>query len=237
MENHTDQLIAVETAGALVTKAAFSEDKLEAHGLFKAVCMGPRECDRARYNDLVQRIAAIEAHNFIVRITTRALYQQLKHDLAQIPLEKKWEDEFPNTVDTVGKNLAWNTIFAGSAYTVTGPYMGLISATPTTVAGDTMTSHAGWNEVGGANAPQYTAPRKTIAWNAAAAGAIANSGSLTFAMTAVGTVGGAFIVFGAGAVSTIDNTGGTLWSAGAFTGGNRAVNIGDTLTVAYSVSM
>ena len=53
----------------------------------------------------------------------------------------------------------------------------------------------------------------------------------------VGTVGGAFICYGSGAVSTIDNTGGTLWSAGAFTGGNRAVNPGDTLTVSYSVSM
>ena len=237
-KSHTDTLSPSDATGALVAAATFSADEMKAEGIFTAVCTGPRDCDRAHYLLLTQQIAAIEASNFIKRITTKGLHQQLKHELAQIPLEEKWVDVFPNTVTTVGKNLAFNTFLAGSAYTVTGPYMGLIGATPTTVIGDTMTSHAGWTEVGGVNAPQYTAPRKTVAWNAASGGSISNSTALTFSIiTTAGTVGGAFICYGSGAVSTIDNTGGTLWSAGAFTGGNRAVNPGDTLTVSYSVSM
>src|SRR6266576_68017 len=149
----------------------------------------------------------------------------------------KWRDTFPNTVATVGKNLALDTFLAGSAYTVTGPFMGLISLTSFSAiaAADTMASHAGWLEAGNANAPTYTAPRKTAAWSAASAGSKALSASLSFGITGTGTVKGAFMVYGSGAVSTIDNTSGTLLSAGLFTGGDRAVLSGDTLNVSYSL--
>jgi hypothetical protein len=61
----------------------------------------------------------------------------------------KWRDTIDNVVCTVGKNLMLDTAFAGAAYTVTGPYMGLISSTSysAVAAGDTMASHAGWLEV------------------------------------------------------------------------------------------
>src|SRR4029450_13145453 len=51
-----------------------------------------------------------------------------------------------NVVATVGKNLMLDTAFAGAAYTVTGPFMGLISSTSYTAvaAGDTLASHSGW---------------------------------------------------------------------------------------------
>lgn len=150
-----------------------------------------------------------------------------------------WEDEFENTVVTVGKNLALDTYLAGSAYTVTGPFMGLISlasfsAIATT---DTMSSHAGWLEAGNANAPTYTVPRKTAAWNAASGGSKALSSALSFAITGTGTVKGAFLVYGTGAVSTVDNTSGTLYSAGLFSGGDRAVLSGDTLNISYTASL
>ena len=151
----------------------------------------------------------------------------------------KWEDTFDNVVTTVGKNLAFNTFLNGSAYTVTGPYMGLISNTSFSAVSvnDTMTSHAGWLEAGNANAPTYSGTRNTCAWAAASGGAIALSASLTFTFTGAGTVTGAFIVYGAGAVNTIDNTSGTLWSAGQFTGGNKTVASTDQLVVSYTVSM
>src|SRR5580765_6775610 len=81
----------------------------------------------------------------------------------------KWREIIDNVVQTVGKNLALDTFLAGSAYTVTGPYMGLISSTSysAVAAGDTMASHAGWLEAGGANAPTYTGNRKTAVWSAA----------------------------------------------------------------------
>src|SRR6266550_1286710 len=147
---------------------------------------------------------------------------------------EKWRDDIDNTVVTVGKNHILDTELAGSAYTVTGPFMGLISSTSFSaiVAADTMASHAGWLEAGNANAPQYTAPRPTAVFSAASAGVKSLSAALNFAMTGTGTVKGAFIVLGTGAVSTIDNTAGTLLAAGLFTGGDKGpVASGDTISV------
>src|SRR5262245_2279831 len=151
----------------------------------------------------------------------------------------KWREVIDNVVATVGKNLALDTFLAGSAYTVTGPYMGLISSTSFTAvaAGDTMASHAGWLEAGGSNAPTYSGNRKTAAWSAAASGSKALSAALSFAITASGTVKGAFLCYGSGASATKDNTGGTLYSAGTFSTGDKAVVNGDTLNVNYSTSL
>jgi hypothetical protein len=152
---------------------------------------------------------------------------------------EKWKETIDNVVTTVGKNLALDTYLAGSTYTVTGPYMGLISGTSfsAVAAGDTMASHAGWLEAGNANAPSYTAPRKTCAWNAASGGSKALSAALTFAITGTGTVQGAFIVYGGSAVATVDNTSGVLYSAGAFSGGSKSVGNGDTINVSYTASL
>lgn len=151
----------------------------------------------------------------------------------------KWEDIFPNVVTTVGKNLALDTYLAGTTYTVIGPFMGLISSTAYTAvaATDTMLLHAGWLEAGVTNAPTYTIPRKTAAWSAAAAGSKALSAALAFSITGSGTVKGCFMVFGTGAVNTIDNTSGTLYSAGLFTGGDKAVVNTDVLNVSYTASL
>jgi len=151
----------------------------------------------------------------------------------------KWRDTIENVVATVGKNLALDTFLAGSAYTVTGPYMGLISSTSYTAvaAGDTMASHSGWLEAGGANAPTYSGNRKTAAWSAAASGSKALSAALSFAITGTGTAKGAFLCYGSGALNTKDNTAGTLWSAGTFSTGDKAVVNGDTLNVNYSTSL
>jgi hypothetical protein len=151
----------------------------------------------------------------------------------------KWRDMFTNVVQTVGKNLALDTFLAGSAYTVVGPYMGLISSTSysAVAAGDTMASHAGWLEAGGANAPTYSSNRKTAVWSAASAGSKALSAALSFAITSSGTVKGAFLVYGSGASATKDDTNGTLWSAGTFTTGDKAVVNGDQLNCNYSTSL
>jgi hypothetical protein len=102
---------------------------------------------------------------------------------------------------------------------------------------DTMTSHAGWLEAGGTNAPTYTGNRKTAVWAAAAAGAKALSPALSFAITSTGTIKGAFLCYGSGALNTKDNTAGVLWSAGTFSTGDKAVVNGDTLNVNFSTSL
>jgi len=151
----------------------------------------------------------------------------------------KWRDTIENVVATVGKNLALDTFLAGSTYTVTGPFMGLISSTSysAVAAGDTMGSHSGWLEAGGTNAPTYTGNRKTAVWSAAASGSKALSAALSFAITGTGTVKGAFLCYGSGAVNTKDSGAGTLWSAGTFSTGDKAVVNGDTLNVNYSTSL
>ncbi len=156
----------------------------------------------------------------------------------------KWEDVIENTVMTEGKNLALDTFLAGTSYTVTGPYMGLISSVSYTAiaAGDTaaqINGTNGWKEAGsGANFPLYTGNRKTCAWSAASAGTKSLSAVLSFVIaTTGGTVKGAFIILGGSASNTIASTGGTLYSAGLFAGGDRTLSVGDTVQVSYSTSL
>ena len=148
-------------------------------------------------------------------------------------------ETFTNTVMTAGKNVILDQALAGSSYTVTGPYMGLISSTSYSAisAADTMSSHAGWLEAGNANAPTYTGNRKTCAWSSASSGSKALSSALSFAITGTGTIKGCFLVFFTSASATVDNTSGTLLSAGLFSGGDRAVINGDTVNVSYSLAL
>jgi hypothetical protein len=155
----------------------------------------------------------------------------------------KWEDSFPNLVNAVGKQLMLDTLLAGSAYTTVGPYLGLINgASPTFTAADTMTSHAGWTEfinytVGG------SAVRGTASFSAATSSGTTPSNvttksaaAITYTITgAGGTVGGCFLVTGSGASSTQSNTGGTLYSAGAFATA-KVTTVGDTVSVTYSTT-
>lgn len=150
----------------------------------------------------------------------------------------KWEDTFDNVVTTAGKNFILDTVLGGSGYTAAW-YMGLISnvsygAGP--VAGDTMASHSGWTEAGATNTPSYSqATRPAPAFSAAAAGVKATSAAVTFSING-GTsviVKGAFLT----TVSTKDGTTGTLLSAGLFSGGDKTVSSGDTLTVTYQLSV
>lgn len=152
--------------------------------------------------------------------------------------QELWRDVFPNLLTTVGKNFLLDTTLAGSSYTVVGPYMGLISSTSFTsiVAADTMASHAGWLEAGTTNAPTYTA-RIITTWSAASAGVKALTTTLPlFTFTNTGTVQGAFIVTGTGAVTTNLSTAGTLYSAGAL-GTPQPVISTNTLTLSYSTTL
>jgi hypothetical protein len=77
----------------------------------------------------------------------------------------KWKDTVFNLVTTVGKNDLLDKYLKGSAYTQTFR-MGLAGA-GTKAVGDTQASHAGWSEVGLANAPTYTGNRKDVTMGAA----------------------------------------------------------------------
>ena len=143
----------------------------------------------------------------------------------------KWEDDIENLVTTVGKTLTITGAVTNTAQGVS--YMGLKGA-GTAVVGDTQASHGSWLEVGATNLPTYTAPRKTPTWSAASAGSSSPTAAQVFAMTGSGTVAGCFL--NVNGTSAIDNTTGTLFSAGDFTGGSKTVTSGDTLSVTYTAT-
>ena len=157
----------------------------------------------------------------------------------------KWEESFPNLVNEVGKELMFDTLLRTSGtYTTVGPFLGLIGgATPTFGTGsDTQTSHAGWTEftnytVGGSpvrgtavfSAATSTGSTPTNVTTCAAA-------SITYTITGGGgTVSGCFLITGSGAVDTQSNTGGVLYSAGAFAVA-KVTTAGDTVSVTYSTT-
>lgn len=150
----------------------------------------------------------------------------------------RWQEETPNTVVTVGKNLILDQALAGSSYTA-AEYLSLISSVGYTAiaAGDTMSSHSGWFEVDNAtHTPYCGATRGTAAWSAASSGAKALSAALSFTVASNGTVQGVFMVGGSGASSTVGSTAGTLISASAL-GTPRAVLTGDTVQVSYTMTL
>lgn len=146
--------------------------------------------------------------------------------------KEKWRDTIKNLITTAGKNDLLDKYLKGSGYTQT-VRMGLAGA-GTKAAADTQGSHAGWLEVGLANAPTYTGNRKDVTMGAAAAG-VSASPAQAFAMTSAGTVSGCFINNGGSA--TKDNTTGILFSVGDFSGGDKVVANGDTINVTYSLTV
>jgi hypothetical protein len=162
----------------------------------------------------------------------------------------KWEDIAPNLVNAVGKQALFDYYFGatgtGGGTAAGANYLGLVgsaSATANYVASDTISSHTGWIEVGGSNAPAYTGNRQSPSWSAATSGGTTptnittkTASALTFSMTSGGTVFGCFINSGATASATKDTTTGILYSAGNFTGGSKIVANGDSLAVTYTTT-
>lgn len=146
-----------------------------------------------------------------------------------------WEDTSHNLITTLGKNALLDNTLATPASLV-GPFMGLISSVgfSAVAAADTMSSHAGWNEAQGVtNLPDYTGNRVTPTFSAASAGAKATNSTNSFVFTSSGTVQGAFMVLGSGAVNTKNNTSGTLFNAGTLSAAQPVIST-NTLTVSWT---
>jgi hypothetical protein len=156
----------------------------------------------------------------------------------------KWEEEVPNLVVAIGKQLLLDTLLRGSAYTTVGPFLGLTKVSLTPAATDTMTTLVTTNSgeftnytVGG------SAVRGTAVFTAATSSGTTPSNVTTSAAAAItytitgagGTVYGCFLVTGSGAVSTQSSTAGTLYSEGNFTTA-KVTTAGDTVSVTYSTT-
>lgn len=143
---------------------------------------------------------------------------------------ERWREDFTNLVTTEGKNDLLTQYFKGAAYTAAW-YCGLISATGYTTgvaAGDTAASHAGWAE----DVNISNATRPAVAFGVAAAGSLSTSAASAFTMNAGTTVKGAFVIGN----DTVGGATGTLYSAGLFTTGDRAVLSGDVVNVSITMS-
>jgi RimJ/RimL family protein N-acetyltransferase len=227
MTGMNDKMTPIAQSGAQVIMSPSMFDELDPRGVFTIT--------HERNPETWERLSAAP------RATLSALEQAwLDQPWAEQPSGRwAYAEEFRNTVVVVGKNQMLTAALTGAPYTVTGPYMGLISSVGYSAisSNDTMASHAGWTEAGNANAPQYTGNRKTCIFAAASSGAMALSAALVFTISSNGTIKGCFITYGAGAVNTIDSTAGVLFSAGLFTGGDRAVLTSDIVNVSYSISL
>ena len=157
----------------------------------------------------------------------------------------KWSEDFDNQVVQVGKIFMLQQTLLTSPVALVGPYLGLVSGSSNTFSPtDTMTSHAGWTEF-----TAYTVSSSAVRGTAVFSTPTGNNNTtpssnvVTAAASAItytitgsgGTIGGCFLVTGTGASSTLGNTGGTLYSAGAF-GTAKTTTAGDTVSVTYSTT-
>lgn len=160
----------------------------------------------------------------------------------------KWRDEIQNLVTTEGKNAALTHLLKGSAYTASQT-MGLIESTGYTAvaAGNTaanITAAGGGSPANGWNEAQSSvcASRGTPSFGTAGSGQLATSAAVAFSiMGAGGTMKGVFLLIrsaaGVAPSATVGNTSGAIYSAGLFSGGDRAVSAGDTINVSWTGSL
>ena len=143
--------------------------------------------------------------------------------------EIKWEDEFENIVVNAGLDHALDVVL-DSGTQITTWYVGLTDGTPTVAAADTAASHAGWAEV----TAYDEANRQTLTLGSVSSQSIDNVGNeAVFTVdTNSTTIGGAFII----SDNTKGGTSGTLYAAGAFTGGDKSLDDDDTLTVTVTLT-
>jgi len=136
----------------------------------------------------------------------------------------KWLEEGPNLVVNEGIDYILGTAILDSATL----YVGLMEGSPSIVAGDTMSSHAGWTEAAGYD----EATRPSWGQDAVSGQSVSNSTAVSFTMDGTDTtIGGAFIATNA----TKDGTSGILIAGKSFAS-NRTVADTDVLEVTYTIS-
>lgn len=137
----------------------------------------------------------------------------------------KCEGEVDNLVVNQGKN-HWLGVQFSAQTQITTWYMGVVDNAGFTseVAGDTLASHAGWNEFTGysGSRPQWTAGTPSSQ-------SVTNASQVQFTMTAGGSIHGIFVC------SVASGTSGVLWNTSDF-GSPVSINVGDVLKVTYTVN-
>lgn len=137
--------------------------------------------------------------------------------------ELRWAEAYSNLIVNAGLDDMLDKFFKGSAYTA-AHYIGLTDGTPTPAGSDTMSSHPGWAEV----TAYSEGVRQTYTPGTVSAQSVDNSASkAVFSINATTTVGGGFLTTN----STKGGTTGTLIAVGAFSGGDKSLGSGDSLSI------
>jgi len=144
----------------------------------------------------------------------------------------KWCEDFDNLVTTEGMNALLDALFKTGLQSPAW-YFGLVDGAvePVYAAADVLASHAGWTESAGYDEET----RQALVLGTIAGGSVDNTASRAkFTITEDGTkIAGAFLAD----ASDKSGTSGRLYGVGAFAGGVRNVDSGDTLRVAVTLSV
>ena len=143
----------------------------------------------------------------------------------------KWEDGFDNLVVDEGLNHILEVVLANETAAVTTWYVGLLAASPSPAAGWTKT------EVGANDFVDYD-EANLVQWQPDAVGSKSVSNGTTSADFSINqdssSVGGAYLA--STNTKAVEGGSAIIYSAGAFSGGNKAVDSGDTLQVTITFS-
>lgn len=200
-------------------------------------------------SNLLTSVRIIGMSNQIDRVTTKDIFRPTliaRPDFVEGELRKgfwnvrcldpdgnvKWDDVIENIVVNEGLDYALDTSLSGGAQ-ITSWFVGLVDnsnftafAAGDTAAGITLdaTGANGWQEL-----DDYSeAARQAWTDGGVSGQSVDNSASVAaFSINATVVIHGAFLV----SVSTIGGATGTLYAEGAFTGGNKNADNGDTLEV------
>lgn len=244
MKTHAEKINAHMMAGAALVHARNLSEGIDAGGFYNAACWRPVPARADEFLALRDTLADL-MRSPVVRASALAEIEAIRARLDQIPRDLVWEDTFKNTVVTEGKNAILTHFLKGSSYTASQA-LGLIEDTgySAIAAGNTAANITavgggspanGWNE-----APSATcAARQTPSFGTAGSGSLAASAT-SHSILATDTIKGAFLVCrsvaGTAASTTVGATTAALYSAGLFSGGDKAVANGDSLQCTYTAS-
>lgn len=238
-----DTLTPTARAVAHLLHPAGSQDTAPAKGVYTVTCKEVIPALKLDYDVKFQRYLRVLADidylrkgidglsgmavvDRIVDLTRNA--RSIEDELQAFPMQDVWTEVIDNVVCTVGKNLALDSFIAGSAYTATGPYMGLISSVSWTNLNTTLASLVSYSSVTGIASITTTAAHGVIVNDtaitiASPTGTGANITSLAGTFTPqTGTTGSTLNIFVGTGLTITTVTGGTLTT----TSGTRA---GDTM--------
>jgi len=244
VKTHAEKINAHVMAGAALVHTRNLAEGVNAGGLYTVSSWRPVPARLDEFIALRDTLARLMASP-TVRFSALAEIEAIRARMGQIPRDLVFEDTFHNTVVTEGKNAILTHFLKGSSYTASQA-LGLIEDTgySAIAAGNTAANITaagsgsptnGWNE-----APSATcAARQTPSFGTAGSGSLAATAT-SHSILATDTIKGAFLICrstaGTASSTTVGNTNGALYSAGLFSGGDKAVANGDTLNVTYTAS-